>query len=290
MSDNLEKQLGDAAKRESEIASQLSRARAGYAAAAKALEHGNLEDIFEVITAAEQSERRVRELEDALTEASMRSREAENLLRQERDRIKREVEVTMTRSSNIESAFANFCTAAEPLIAALQQAGTIESNNVADFLRGSVDQLSDPLIGSVPVILNSLKRYADDVMKGGKKRGKKPVPDEQMRAPETGARKIYFIEHCKWKIDGQLVTARQFSTHEVPEPLASKALMVHAAVDPLSEDAAHLRSALGDGYAISMDPATCVDLDLLDASVDLQQVGPLRVLLQQQAAMGAQVA
>jgi predicted nucleic acid-binding Zn-ribbon protein len=139
MVDNLEKRVSDAKKHEDEIAARLSKARADHAAAVEAhritVDDGNLEDIFKMLTTVERCERAVRVLEDALAVASTRSREAEHLLNQERDRIERETEVEKTRGTiaTIEAAFADCHAAAEPLIAALQQAGTIEGNNLANF-------------------------------------------------------------------------------------------------------------------------------------------------------------
>jgi hypothetical protein len=108
-------------------------------------------------------------------------------------------------------------------------------------------------------------------------------------ARRESQRRLHFVEHCR-RVDGHVVTARQFSTHEVPEALASKALAVHAAVDPVGEQAARLRAGFGDSYATPMDPEACIDLELLDPNIDLQCISAQRVLVEQRAAKVAKVA
>jgi hypothetical protein len=94
---------------------------------------------------------------------------------------------------------------------------------------------------------------------------------------------VYVHEHIKWRgPNGEWISARQGSTHDLPVVLAQKAKRVGVALDVTDPQVARLRAALGDGVAIPCDPKQCIDLDLLDENVDIRRTGAIPVREQQQ--------
>ena len=169
---------------------------------------------------------------------------------------------------------------------ALKAAAAIcpEANAAAGLLRSSQHDLKV----FVQQALNDLKGYASSVERGGKlRRAISNEPAVKIRTPKPETKRLSFIEHAKWHAGGRVVTARQFSTHDLPPSLAEKAIGCALAVDPAHETANKLRPIFGDGYAVPADPAACIDLDALDPSVDLRRISATTVLAQQAKASAA---
>ncbi len=294
--DALQRHLEDAQDRERALRAKLDQAEASHSTAlderraylvdAEAeLDVKTLADLDSKVVHAASA---VAGLTDALRLASERTSEAQRQLADAQDRAQRLAEATKVRAiaAEIDKAAASLSKAVGACEQTLHAAGALcpEATAAAGLLRSSQHDLQI----YIRQALNDLRSYGSAVERGGKlRRAISNEPAPKVRVPKPVTQRIYFLEFAKWTVDGQTVTARQYSTHDVAPALAQKAINCSVAVDTAHETAAKLRPIFGDAFALGADPARCVDVDLLNSDVDLRKVSPQVILAQQAKAAAA---
>jgi len=293
--ESLQGRLAKAQTREHQLRTKLAAAEADHAAALEQRRAYLIEGELADQKALANIDRRVVEaqsvmtgLADALKLAAERTAEAQRQFDDAQGLAQRKAEAAKVRSliSDIDRATKSLSEAEAACEKALKAAGAIcpEANAALRLLQTSHHDLRI----FIQQALSDLKGYASSAERGGKlRRAISNEPPPKIRTPKPETRRLFFIEHAKWNADGRVVTARQFSTHDLPPSLAEKAIGCALAVDPAHETATKLRPIFGDGYAVPADPAACIDLDALDPSIDLRRISARTVLAQQAKAAAA---
>jgi len=294
--DALHRRLAEAQAREHALQAKAALAEADHAAALEQrrayliegeaeLDAKTLADLDSKVVHAASA---VAGLTDALRLASERTSEAQRQLDDAQDQAQRRAEAERVRAmiGDIDKATKSLSEAEAACEKTFRAAGPLcpEANAATRLLQSSRHDLRV----FIQQALGDLRSYASAVERGGKLRqaiSNEPAPKVRRSKPET--RRIYFVEFSKWVIDGKTLTAKQFSTNDLPPPLAEKAIQCGLAVDQDDPKASKLRQTLGDGWAIPADPHRCIDLDALDPSVDLRKVSPQVILAQQAKASAA---
>jgi hypothetical protein len=75
---------------------------------------------------------------------------------------------------------------------------------------------------------------------------------------------VYFVENVRWTHQGRPASARQFTQHDLPDPIAERALRTGVAVPADSTLATTFRFTRGNGFGLAApDLARAIDLDAL---------------------------
>jgi len=294
--DSLQVCLSDAKARERALQAKLALAEAHHARASEQrrayliegeaeLDAKTLADLDSKVVQAASA---VAGLTDALRLASEQASEAQRQLADAQDLAQRQAETAKVRTlvADIDKAVEVLSEVAVACEQALQAAGLFcpEALAAARLMRSSQ---RDMQVYNEQAV-NDLKSYAAALERGGKLR--RPISNEptpKIRTPKPLLRRIYFTEFVRWTIDSQTITARQFSTNDLPPHLADKAVQCGLAIEQDDPKTATLRRTLGDGWAIPADPAICIDLIELAPDVDLHRVSPQVILAHQAKASTA---
>jgi len=293
--DALQRRLTEAQAREHQLRSKLDQAEADHASALEERRRYLIEGELADQKALANIDRRVVEaqsvmtgLADALKLAAERTAEAQRQFADAQDLAQRRAEAEKARAlvADIDKAAKSLTEAVGACEQALKAAGAIcpEANAAAGLLQSSQHDLRI----FIQQALSDLKGYASSVERGGKlRRAISNEPAPKVRVPKPAVRRVLFIEHSKWVSGGRIVTAKQFSLHDLPPPLAEKAIRCGLAIAENDTQAATFRQVFGGGFGLGFDPTACVDLDLINTDVDLRRISAKTVLAQQAKASAA---